>query len=88
MGQPTLSGYFTAVVFERNVLAGGPAGAYPAGNYFPSEAEFLTSFVNAAGGDFTLVAGTSFRTSATDGGSCPHPGQPPVGQGWPFAALL
>jgi len=69
VGQPTLTAYFTGVVFDRNVLAGGPASAYPAGNYFPGEADFLASFVNAAAGDFTLVAGTSFRTSATDGGA-------------------
>src|SRR4051812_3509411 len=69
VGQQTLAAYFTGLVFERNVLAGGPANAYPAGNFFPSEAEFMAAFVNAAAGDYSLVASTPFRTAATDGGS-------------------
>jgi hypothetical protein len=68
VGQQTLAMYFTNLVFDRNVLAGGPANLYPAGNYFPTEAEFLASFVNVAAGDYSLITGTAFRTSATDGG--------------------
>jgi hypothetical protein len=69
VGQSTLSGYFRSLVFERNVLAGGSPSAYPAGNYFPSEAEFMAAFVNVAGGDYSLNASTPFRTSASDGGA-------------------
>jgi hypothetical protein len=68
-GQQTLATYFTGLVFDRNVLAGGPASKYPAGNYFPSEAEFLAAFVNAGGEDFSLVPGSAFATDATDGGA-------------------
>lgn len=68
VGQQTLSAYFSGLVFERNVLAGGSASLYPAGNYFPSEAEFMAAFVNAAGDDYSLASGTPFRTYATDGG--------------------
>jgi hypothetical protein len=69
VGQQTLTAYFTGLVFERNVLADGPAAAYPAGNFFPSEAEFMAAFVNTAAGDFSLVPNTPFRTAASDGGS-------------------
>jgi hypothetical protein len=69
VGQQTLSAYFSNLIFERNVLAGGPASAYPGGNYFPSEAEFMAAFVNVAGEDYSLVAGTQFRTGASDGGA-------------------
>jgi hypothetical protein len=69
VGQHTLAGYFRNLVFERNVLAGGSPSAYPAGNYFPTEAEFMAAFVNAAGGDYSLSPSTPFRTSATDGGA-------------------
>ena len=69
VGQQTLAAYFTNLVFERNVLAGGQANVYPAGNYFPTEAEFMTAFVNIAAEDYTLVQGTPFRTSASDGGA-------------------
>jgi hypothetical protein len=69
VGQQTLTSYFTNLVFDRNVLAGGTATLYPIGNYFPSEGEFMTAFANVAVGDYSLVSGTSFRTSATDGGA-------------------
>ena len=69
VGQQTLSAYFTNLVFERNVLAGGVSSAYPGGNYFPSEAEFMAGFVNAAADDYSLIASTPFRTLATDGGA-------------------
>jgi hypothetical protein len=68
VGQQTLAAYFLNLIFDRNVLAGGSAGVYPAGNYFPTEAEFLSAFANAAAEDYSLVATTPFRTSATDGG--------------------
>jgi hypothetical protein len=69
VGQQTLTTYFSNLIFDRNVLAGGPANVYPAGNYFPSEAEFLAAFVNGAAGDYSLVAATPFRTEASDGGA-------------------
>jgi hypothetical protein len=68
MGQPTLDAYFPGVVFERNVLAGGKASLYPAGNYFPSVEEFQAEFVNAAGENFALVNGSPFRSGSSTGG--------------------
>jgi hypothetical protein len=68
-GLDTLATYFPGFVFERNVLAGGDARYYPAGNYFPSVTEFQNAFTNAAAGDFSLVSESSFRTAASNGGS-------------------
>jgi hypothetical protein len=69
VGQHTLSAYFSNLVFDRNVLAGGSPSAYPAGNYFPTESEFLAAFANAAAEDYSLVASTPLRTAASDGGA-------------------
>jgi Right handed beta helix region len=66
-GNATIARYMPGVVFERNVLAGGPAASYPPGNYFPTVADFEAQFVNLPGANFALVAGSSFRTSATNG---------------------
>jgi hypothetical protein len=68
VGQQTLADFFRNSVFDRNALAGGDASRYPAGNLFPSIAEFEASFVNAPAGNFTLVPSSPFRTAASDGG--------------------
>ncbi len=68
VGQQTLADFFTNSVFDRNALAGGDPSRYPAGNLFPSVAEFESSFVNAAAGNFTLVQGSPLRTAASNGG--------------------
>jgi hypothetical protein len=80
VGQQTLAAYFSNLVFDRNVLAGGSASAYPAGNYFPSEAEFMAAFVNVAAEDYSLIAASPLRTSGTDGG--------PVGADIPRVAAV
>jgi hypothetical protein len=67
VGTPTLTAYFTEMAFELNVLAGGRASRYPAGNFFPSVAEFEASFVNPAAGDFTLVPGSPLATAGENG---------------------
>ena len=51
VGSATLDAYFRGLVFEHNVLAGGRASQYPAGNYFPTVEEFVAGFVNAADGE-------------------------------------
>jgi len=68
-GMPTLTKFMPGAVFDRNVLAGGTAGQFPAGNYFPSVAEFEAQFVDPGAGNFTLVPGSAFRTAASDGGA-------------------
>jgi hypothetical protein len=67
VGSATLDSYFRAVVFGSNVLAGGKASQYPAGNYFPSVEEFMAGFVNANAANFTLVPASPFRRAASDG---------------------
>jgi hypothetical protein len=66
-GNPTISRFLPGALFERNVLAGGPARQYPPGNYFPSVGEFEAQFVNPAGGNFALVPGSVFRTAGANG---------------------
>jgi hypothetical protein len=68
VGSPTLDAYFRSLTFDRNALAGGKASEYPAGNYFPTVEQFDGAFVNAAAGNFALVAGSPFRSAASDGG--------------------
>jgi hypothetical protein len=68
-GMSTLSAYFSNLVFDRNVLAGGPASLYPVNNFFPAEPEFMAAFVNAAGEDFSLLPGSAFGSQAADGGA-------------------
>ncbi len=67
VGAASLDAYFRDLTFERNVLAGGKASLYPAGNYFPSLDEFGATFVDAAAGNFALVPGSQFRNAASDG---------------------
>jgi hypothetical protein len=67
VGAASLDAYFRNFSFERNVLAGGKASQYPAGNFFPNVDEFAAAFVNAAGGDFALMPGSRFRHAASDG---------------------
>jgi hypothetical protein len=67
-GNSTFGKFLPGAVFERNVLAGGPAAQYPEGNYFPTVAEFEAQFVDPANGNFALVPGSSFGAASTQGG--------------------
>ena len=67
LGTDTINAYFPGAVFLRNVLAGGRSSRYPADNLFPEMDSFTQQFVNYAGGDFRLKAGSEFRRGATDG---------------------
>jgi len=66
-GNPTIARYLPGAVIERNVFAGGPAAQYPAGNYFPSLAEFEAQFVDLPGENFAFVAGSLFSTAGANG---------------------
>jgi hypothetical protein len=57
IGLSSLNHYFPGFVFTGNVLAGGSASLYPAGNYFPTTAAFNAAFADASSGDYTLRAG-------------------------------
>ena len=67
MGNGALAAYFTTPVVRRNALGGGPAGSYPADNFFPDIATFNAQWVNPVGGDFHLVPASIFRGMGTDG---------------------
>ena len=67
VGQASLFAYASPWVFERNALAGGQASRYPADNLFPTLAELEAAFVDAASGNFALVAASPLRTASTGG---------------------
>ena len=64
-GTSTLDAWFTNYIFTKNAIIGG-SGAYPAGNFFPVNTAAV-GFVNFAGGNYALTAGSAFRNAATDG---------------------
>jgi len=49
-------------VIVGNVIAGGAANAYPAGNVFPTVASLMAQFENAAADNYRLIAGSSLRS--------------------------
>jgi hypothetical protein len=59
IGTSSLNHYFPGFVFTGNVLAGGSASLYPAGNYFPSAAAFRAALAGSDSGDYSLVPGAS-----------------------------
>jgi hypothetical protein len=65
-GTPALNGNFTSWIFSRNVIVDGPAGSYPAGNFFPAGVAAVR-FANYAGGNYTLAAGSPYKNAGTDG---------------------
>jgi hypothetical protein len=66
-GNSAIAGYLPGSAITRNVIAGAPASSYPAGNSFPSLAQFETQFVSIAGGDYRLIASSPWRGAGTDG---------------------
>ena len=48
-----------------NVLAGGPASKYPAGNLFPTVAVWQGQFANYAGGDYHLKDSSAYKRAGT-----------------------
>lgn len=59
-GNTALAFYMPDASVTGNVIAGGSASKYPAGNEFPTLAQFQAQFVNYAGGDFRLVPGSNW----------------------------
>ncbi len=64
-GNSTLTAFFTNFIFTKNVIISG-GNTYPAGNFFPVNAAAV-GFVNFAGGNYMLTAGSAFRNAASDG---------------------
>jgi hypothetical protein len=67
VGLPAIAAYLPGGEFTRNVLAGGQASTYPTGNYFPTVASWQAQFVDFAGGNYRLLAGSAYKNAGTDG---------------------
>lgn len=67
VGTRAIDAYFPDGVIRSNVLAGGQASRYPAGNFFPSVQQFTADFMDAAGGDYRLSPRSAYRRAGTDG---------------------
>jgi hypothetical protein len=66
-GTDTLNTYYTNYAFANNaIIGGGPANAYPASNFFPSN-NTAVGFVNFAGGNYALVSTSPLHNAASDG---------------------
>jgi hypothetical protein len=66
-GLTAINAYLPGALVSRNVLAGGSASRYPAGNYFPTVAAWQAGFVDFAAGDYRLTATSPYKNAATDG---------------------
>jgi hypothetical protein len=66
-GTASFAAYLPDGIVTNNVLAGGMASRYPAGNFFPTVADWQGGFVNFTGGDYALAASSPFVHAATDG---------------------
>jgi hypothetical protein len=65
-GWSSINAYLPNGIVLANVLAGGPASQYPAGNFFPATADWQANFVNYAAADYHLVAGSAYKNAGTD----------------------
>jgi len=66
-GNTAINHYFPNGVIRSNVLAGGKAAMYPAGNLFPTTSSFEAHFADYAGGSYTLQPSTDWAAAGTDG---------------------
>jgi hypothetical protein len=67
VGARAIAAYFPDGAIAGNVLAGGRASRYPAGNFFPSVAQWLADFVDAAQSNYRLGPRSPYRKAARDG---------------------
>ena len=67
IGLPAINAYMPGRDRQGNVLAGGSASNYPAGNYFPTLAAWQAQFVDYAGGNYHLLASSAYKNAGTDG---------------------
>ena len=65
VGNDSLNYYFPAFYFARNLIIAGPAGSYPADNFFPLLNE--VGFVDLASGNYRLAATSPYKNAGTDG---------------------
>jgi hypothetical protein len=63
-GNPAIATYFPGGVVVGNVMAGGNAALYPAGNVFPTVASLMAQFENPTADNYRLIATSSLRSLA------------------------
>jgi hypothetical protein len=68
-GNGTFARFLPGIVFESNVLAGGAASQYPAGNFFPTVADFEAQFIDPGRENFSFVPGSPFGAAGSNGGA-------------------
>ena len=66
IGMPTINAYMPQGQMTGNVLAGGKASNYPAGNFFPTVAAWQAEFVDYARGDYHLRLGSPYTGLGAD----------------------
>jgi len=66
VGNGSIAAFLPGAIITSNVMAGGDASLYPAGNSFPSTAQFASQFVAYAGGNYQLIAGSPWRGAGID----------------------
>lgn len=65
-GNPSINAYWPGAVVTANVLAGGKASLYPAGNFFPTAAAWEAGFVNYAAGNYSLASTSPYKNAGMD----------------------
>jgi Putative Ig domain len=66
-GTSSIAAYLPGSTVTGNVLAGGTASKYPAGNFFPTVAAWQSGFASYAAGDYHLVSSSPYKGAAADG---------------------
>jgi hypothetical protein len=64
-GTAALNANFTNWILAKNVIVNAKAAVYPAGNFFPTNQAAV--FANYLSGDYTLAAGSPYKSAGTDG---------------------
>jgi hypothetical protein len=63
-GRGTLEAFFPGALFDRNVIVGGSASAYPTGNFFPRSIDQV-GFLDPGHGDYRLATSSRYARAAT-----------------------
>ena len=66
-GTSSIAAYLPGSTVAGNVLAGGLASKYPAGNFFPTVSAWQSGFAGYAAGDYHLVSSSPYKGAAADG---------------------
>ncbi len=67
VGNDSIAFYLPGATITRNVIAGGKASAYPAGNLFPPLDELRRQFADAGARDYRLTPKSQWLKAGTDG---------------------